>query len=138
MQKNYEIYETTSNTLLCGANNVKFLSVDGFTVFDAKNRQCNCGCMGCPPCNSVVNATPVDCRYNSTMIFPLGTLFGSCRGTNDTVTVQFELFIDVGPVYDVGLYVNLNGGDGEYASQRRRRGMAVCCGCCRRLIIFTF
>jgi hypothetical protein len=112
MLDNYNIYkELKDNALGCTSQAVKFKSVDGFTVFDAESKACNCGCTGCSACNSVTS--PVNCQSeDKTKTFPLGTVIGACRGIDDVVTLQFQLTIEVQVEFDIGLYINTVGGNG--------------------------
>lgn len=119
MATNYVIYsEANIGTVpSCGANSVDFISVDGFTVADGEARACNCGCSGCPTCN-IADPTHVSCiALTGGKIFPSGTVIGACRGIDDVVTVQFQLTIDVKTEFDIGLYINTAGGNGEYGSR---------------------
>jgi hypothetical protein len=132
MTDNYNIYSKTTNeaTLSCGSNSVDFLSVDGFTVFDAESKICNCGCEGCDDCST--KTSPVRCQSeDKSKTFPLGTVIDACRGLDDVLTLQFALSINVKPEYDIGLYINTVGGDGKYESLGSRRGMAGSFGRCQ-------
>ncbi|KAL3822208.1 hypothetical protein ACHAXA_000648, partial [Cyclostephanos tholiformis] len=112
METYYQIYEGKPNTLSCTAQNIKFLQVDSFSVSDAEAKPCNCDCVetGCQACS--ITSNPVSCKeVGVTRTYRKGTVIGACRGTDDEVTVQVGMSIDVGNAeYDVGLYVNTNGG----------------------------
>ena len=135
MKDNYNIYQELSNdqSLSCGSSSIKFNSVDGFTVFDAESKVCNCGCtgIGCQTCDFV--ESPVNCQSeDKTKTFPLGTVIGACRGLDDVVTLQFRLTLTVSNAeYDIGLYINTVGGNGKCESLGSRRGMAGSFGRCR-------
>jgi hypothetical protein len=140
MRDNYVVYKSANSatSLSCGASSVNFISVDGFRVADGEARACNCGCTGCPTCNSA-DPTHVSCKaLLGGKIFPTGTVIGACRGIDDVVTVQFDLTIEVKPEFDIGLYINTVGGNGEYESRCRRDILSASGGCflCR-LTLFT-
>ena len=133
MLANYDHYTKggTKTSLGCGSNSVQFNRVDGFTVFDADSKKCNCGCTDCPACNNVTS--PVNCQSEDRSTpFPLGTVIGACRGLDDVVTLQFRLTLTVSNAeYDIGLYINTVGGNGKCESLGSRRGMAGSFGRCR-------
>jgi len=63
-----------------------------------------------PTCSSPLAEGEIDCEGK-----PLGTVFGACLGIDDVVDVSFNVNVNVGSTqYDVGLYINLNGGDAAY------------------------
>jgi hypothetical protein len=112
MQQNYRIYSGASNSLGCTSNALEIISTTILDVFDAGAYKCNCnGAVGDPttPCAGGVE-TPLDCKGKA-----LGTYFGGCRGTDDTVEVRFSTNIKIkGAENDVALYINTQGGDGVY------------------------
>lgn len=106
MLSNYNIFTPASaNNLSCGSNSVDFVRVTGFTVFDPNSYPCTCGGTGG---GSACTGAPgeVNCQGS-----PHGTIFGACRGNDDLVDVQFNVEVNVKPEYNVGLYVNTQGGN---------------------------
>ena len=106
MQTNYWIYGGSQN-LGCNSGALAFGSVRNFTVFDPNIKYCNCGYPGGTNCTDPLAKDEVDC-YGK----PKDTVFGACLGIDDVVDVSFKVDVNVGSdQYDVGLYINTNGGD---------------------------
>ena len=71
-----------------------------------------------PACNTPLEEEEVDCEGK-----PLGTVFGACLGIDDVVDVSFNVNVNVGSTqYDVGLYINLNGGDAAFGDLTQNPG----------------
>lgn len=63
-----------------------------------------------PACNIPLAEGEIDCEGK-----PLGTVFGACLGIDDVVEVSFTVNVEVTSAQsDVGLYINLNGGDAAF------------------------
>ena len=63
-----------------------------------------------PACNIPLAEGEIDCEGK-----PLGTVFGACLGIDDVVEVSFTVNVEVSSAQsDVGLYINLNGGDAAF------------------------
>ena len=106
MQTNYWIYKGSQTLSSCASNSLSFGAVTGFDVFDPNIEECNCGSGG-KNCTDPLAENEVDCDGK-----PLGTIFGACLGIDDVVEVSFSVNVTVGSdQYDVGLYINTNGGD---------------------------
>ena len=84
---------------------------------DPGAKKCNCEGteLGSPTCASTTNPVPCKSQFGPNRTYKTGTYIGACQGIDDVVTVQVGMTLTASDgVRNVGLYINTNGGSGEY------------------------